>query len=886
MQLPHEIESAFASGAAILTANVRAAHWLRREYAVRQREAGRAVFASPAIESWDAFVAGLWQQQSALEADPPLVLTPLQERRVWLRMLRADAGQLVSPESMAALAQSAYALLSDYDAHDERRYPWGKTDADHFRVWAENFDRECSRQNWLSASHLPLRLAASLSVPLPAEIVLAGFERMAPADQGLLEAIHSRGTRIVYASLPEATEAEHICATDLAQEANACARFLKQQLVQNPAARLGVIVPDVGAVRPVVDRIFRRILAPASDSLFVTQPLPWEFSLGQPLGDVPLIRAALLLLRWMTSPLEEEEVTWLLLSGFLGKQADYLPHAVFDASLRNADSLSIEIDLADLLRRNRLPVATQDALKSALDSAARFNDERTAGTWADLVQPLLDRAGWPGNAQNDSLFYQAQTAWERLLNEVALLDFDGARISYRDFLFILGEQARETIFAPESLGAPIQVMGALEASGQHFDALWFLGADDQKWPARGSMHPLLPGELQRRQRMPYASPEADLEYAGIVTARILGSAPVVFVSYGELNADGEQRPSPLLDRTGEWQKQPEEKPERIKPKLETVTEGSAAIPWPIEQSAGGSEVIRDQAACPFRAFANIRLGAEPLNRTDWGLTPARRGSLLHAVLEYVWSPAKDGLATHDALVTTIREGELDIFLDEAIKNAFAEEKPHDEWSDAYLALEKNRLHTLLGEWLRGEAERQPFEVEATEQDLRNVNVGGLNLRLRADRIDRVGDGHLLIDYKTGLVSPSAWKSERPDEPQLPLYAVFGNVERVIGALFAQIRTGDSKFSGNIANAKEQLNASLTPRSGLVKEPYTHAMHEGWTSALLSLADEFLHGEARVAPKNGRSTCRYCALPSLCRIAELSGEPAEAGEVDLLEEADA
>ena len=57
-----------------------------------------------------------------------------------------------------------------------------------------------------------------------------------------------------------------------------------------------------------------------------------------------------------------------------------------------------------------------------------------------------------------------------------------------------------------------------------------------------------------------------------------------------------------------------------------------------------------------------------------------------------------------------------------------------------------------------EAKRAPFTVEATEKVLDNVSVGGLKLRLRADRVDRVSDGkRLLLDYKSGEVATKDWE---------------------------------------------------------------------------------------------------------------------------------
>ena len=178
--------------------------------------------------------------------------------------------------------------------------------------------------------------------------------------------------------------------------------------------------------------------------------------------------------------------------------------------------------------------------------------------------------------EEDEIDFQARARWERLLDEVALLDFDGRRVRYREFIAILETQAGEAIFAAESHGAPVQVMGALEASGQQFDAVWFLGADDQAWPARGRLHPLLPNDVQRRSGMPHATAEDDWELASVVTRRIAASqgsgnrdqgqltsqgrdeAPTVrSFSHAERDKDGELRASPLIAQVApgaEWER--------------------------------------------------------------------------------------------------------------------------------------------------------------------------------------------------------------------------------------------------------------------------------------------------------------------------------------------
>lgn len=948
MQLPVEIVSAFETGATVLTANVRTARWLRHEYALRQRDAGRRVWASPPIEDWESWVLRLWQAHNASQADAPLLLTSLQERSVWVRMQRDDAALLVSPEGMAALAEEAYALLCAYEAGSERNRSWGQMDAERFRQWAISLDRECAKRGWVSRARLESVVAEALGAaeavgvsPLPAKIVMLGFDRITPARKRLIAALEAQGVTVIFSSETSVeTGPRLVRATDIRDEITTCAYWIRAMLDENPLfgskppARIGVIVPDISSVRSEVERIFRRVLMPESDDVLAPAArMPFDFSLGRPLGSVPVIRAALLLLRWAAQPLSEEEVSWLLLSGYLSPQRAntglagdpgdlggpsptqanpglewgtvYLALGSFDAALRNSGSLSLEISLRNTLRKMRDPrLPALELVRARLEDLQKMaamnhvsEEERTPGRWVDLAQVLLDQAGWRGAQRRDEIDFQARARWERLLDDVALLDFDGSRMRYRKFIDTLETQANEAIFASESHGAPVQVMGALEASGQQFDAVWFLGADDQAWPARGRLHPLLPNEVQRRSGMPHVTAEDDWNLASVVTKRIAASAPSVVISHAERDKDGELRLSPLIAEVA-----PDHRRERSSElraelgiealtheatKLQEVNDASGTIAWPREECAGGYSVIRDQAACPFRAFAARRLNAEELNRSDWGLSAAQRGLLLHKVMEQLWIPESGPLHTLADLRVTIDEGRLRATVDDVIARVFApamKENGGDPWMQAYLTSEQRRLLTRIEEWLLIEAKRVPFTVEATERALDDVSVGGLKLRLRADRVDRVADDQrLLLDYKTGKVSTKDWQGMRPNEPQLPLYAIFGNVEDVGGVAFARINVEKTDLEGCVSDARAQLFANVTASSKLVKNPYDKAMGHGWTAALLNLAEDFLHGEAQVDPKDGRKTCRFCALPGLCRVAESreasTEDEAEPGEDD-------
>lgn len=885
--------SALADGAVVVTANARAARALTLKYAEQQRANGLAMWASPAILDWDSWLNHLWQAAAFDDPDAPLLLTRLQEHQLWLRVQQNDARLVVSPEELASLAQGAYALLSEYELHEARAGAWLETDAEHFRQWAKAFDQMCQARKWASRSQIESLLVQAnrnSSLPLPKQVLLIGFDRFTPAQQSLIENLRESGVRVEEAA-PEPQPSTHslLAAADSHDELMVCAEWCRHKLEQDPTVRIGVIAPDAGSIRAAADRIFRAVLMPQSlDLAQDAGAMPFEFSLGVQLLTVPVLRAALLFLRWISSPLPEADVSWLLLSGFFHQSdSEILNLAQLDFKRRDSGALSPEIDLKTFVDRNASVLFARRMRKvlRATEENRALSTSHSYGYWTDLAEHLLRVAEWPGFRAPDSVQFQAQQRWVRLLDEVALLDFAGGKITFEHFLQTLEKHAADTIFTAESHHAPIQILGAFESSGQTFDAIWFLGVDDAHWPQAGRPHSLLPLALQRRAKMPHCNAGADTELALSVTRRIAESAPECIFSYAAQNKEGELRASPVLASifpegfdpvsTEEFRRQIGVAEHVIpNPQIESAITQSQIVPWPSERIAGGSEILKDQAACPFRAFGLRRLAARPLERTDRGLDPAQRGSLLHSILESVWSPETPEpfrMISLEDLKAIMAAQRLDEALRYHITNAFHDlvsQHADDAWMQAYLESEQQRLLTRLREWMQYEAKRQPFIVEKREEKLTDVNVGDLKLNLRADRIDKLpDDSHLLLDYKTGEVSPSAWKGERPDEPQLPLYATYGNVESVSGLLFAQIRAGKMLFSGRAAKPLQMVMADLPPTSALVTQPFNHTTYDTWQQALLQLAEEFLRGEASVDPKHGDETCKYCPLPGLCRVAE-------------------
>jgi ATP-dependent helicase/DNAse subunit B len=187
----------------------------------------------------------------------------------------------------------------------------------------------------------------------------------------------------------------------------------------------------------------------------------------------------------------------------------------------------------------------------------------------------------------------------------------------------------------------------------------------------------------------------------------------------------------------------------------------------------------------------------------------------------------------------------------------------------YLGLEEQRLTRLVNEWLDYEAARISFEVTETEAE-RTIHLAGLTFDLRLDRIDRLNDNSLLvIDYKSGDVSPKSWELPRPGDVQLPLYAGFAldPNEELGGLVFAKVRAGDLAFAGRVGNAKATLLANLPPNSSLVRNSFSAELLIDWRGHIEQLAKDFLAGRAEVDPREYPKTCERCGLQTLCRIQE-------------------
>ena len=877
--LPVEIAEALERGATVVTGNQRAARALRRGFDQRSRERGLASWAPPSVMAWDTWMAALWQGLLIEGHAAQMLLNRTQERVVWRTILEADEelASLRTVDSLAEMVADAWRLVCRYEGQRRLRGVDGSADTRAFQRWARTFERLCKAEGFLVQAQLEEALRGAVDngvLGMPAGgVVLVGFDGMTPAQTKLLEGLRSGGVEVE--ELRPAGCAAHrmlVDAEDEPEELRVAARWVREFLEGQPGAKVAVIVPGLETQRREIDRVLREMLAPELQDIRARNEVgPYEFSLGVALAQTPMVATALDLLQWAVGALPLERVSRLLLSRYFAMTSEERSaRAEFDAfELRKTRMLRPEISLEGLFaavsgskRKVKLSRLT-GALRAMRVVSNRLQGmtARTNAEWAEGMRELLEAAAWGSGAGETSVEFQTRRKWQSALDELATLDFDGVQVEFAQALEALERIARQTTFAPESRDAPVQVMGPLEAAGGTFDAVWFLRAGDLSWPAVAGASPLLPWAMQRELGMPGVDAARDAEQARRVTERVAASAQMVVFSYAKESADGRQRASQVLEglpleETAAAGLLAPESP-RVIVGLEEVEDDVRVTALPDREIRGGVAVLQSQAACGFRAFAEHRLGSTELESIELGMDALESGIVVHAVMEIFWGQVK----TQDTLremTLTEREEVLDAAIEEGLRKIAR--LSASDWDDAYVRMQRERLRRLLRPWLENELARPKFAVKQREEKASNVQIGPLRLNLRIDRVDETEGGELVIDYKTGRVSTSDWLSERPDAPQLPLYAVMSDAARLGGVAFARLRVGkEMGWKGFAAREGVLLKADR------LKTESFAAQVEEWRGVLTKLAEQFAAGEAGVRPKSYPKTCAYCGQRLLCRV---------------------
>ena len=503
------------------------------------------------------------------------------------------------------------------------------------------------------------------------------------------------------------------------------------------------------------------------------------------------------------------------------------------------------------------------------------------GEWAEKLSDLLKTTGWPGKLKgsaDESLVlskrYQAFEAWKNCLNQLCSLNQIIGPVNRLEAICHLINIVKRTPFQTKTPEHSIQVIGLLESSGMQFDHLWVMGCNSETLPTHPEPNPFIPYEIRNKFSIPRSNPQRELKFAEQSLSRLLISAPEINFSYALHEGEMDMKISPLLQGFTKINEVAYPS-NRIKDQvlslnnLEDLTE-STSLPvtdsektlYATQGIKSGYSLLKNQVDCPFMSFARHRLNSEHYQFPEIDFDNLDRGNVIHKALELFWMKTanlKNLLKLSD---NSLKE-QLDQNVQEAIRICSKRTLGQTQFNK----LERERNVQVIHDWLLFiELKRPDFEVLHNEESI-EINLSGIKLMLRIDRIDEIpGKGLLLIDYKTGIDAKTTdWFGEKIRGPQLPLYAI---AKPVAGLAYGHLVIGKPEFKGTINKEFSLGNFKNQDFTKVSEHSSWDELLSYWKINLNAVANEFMQGNNHVSPINKGEPCRHCKLNTLCRFQKL------------------
>ena len=821
----------------VVTASRRLARLLIAEYTSRQLAAGKRAWLTPVIVAWPDWLSRLLA--TGEPAGRPARINGHQSRALWESILRELVDDpLVNVPSLARQARDAWNALHEWLVPVEEFVAAASSrDQRLFAAAASLYRTRLAAEHWIDEASLGREVMDAVraaAVAPPDHVVFAGFDRFTPEADAIIGALRERGTRIdvATAGLPGDRGSVVVC-DDHDTELRTASAWARRQLEESPGQRIGIVVSNLEQDAARAGRLVREGFVPGWQYAAGSQQAAVNVSFGRRLHEYPAVEIALLLLCWTHSAIRGTDLGLLIRTPFLGS-ADVDARARLELELRRMPDRQWTPSLfLEAMGAHGSPDDPPDWLaRLAKLELLRRSQHRTASPahWAGVVDRLLEVFGWPGAAAVESADFQLVNRWRDLLNDFARLDLVMPRITLGQAVGQLTAMASDTVFQPEMEGAAIQVLGPLEAAGIEFDQVWIAGLTASDWPPPGRPMALVSRRLQRHYGMPDSDPGDTAAYARRVMDRLLRCAASCICSYPARSDDSIETPTALLAEVpeGSTPADPLWHAARLHGVARPAVLPTDQVPpvAPTESVTGGAATIQAQMTEPFSAFARGRLGISPLQPIAPGLSPLLRGNLIHGAAFHLY----EGLPRQAEIAGWSSE-ELDKRIEAATRKAFGRyERYADPVLRELLGLERERVAKLLRELVGVDLRRVRFTIQALEASM-EVEISGARLRLRIDRMDRLGDGGLaILDYKTGGRRKFLDARGEPTDAQLLVYAMAAG-EDVASIGFYNI---DSRETALDASGRDVMGADEW-RQSLSR----------WTQMVEQAACDFVAGDVRI-----------------------------------------
>ena len=848
-------------------------------YAAAQLAAGKRVWPSPDVLPLEGWLTREFERYAAQNdgngdhrssGAVPRLLSPAEE---WLLFRQCtaevtDALDLVNRATLAESLRRASSLAAELRLDLQAIHEPAGTEAALLGTVHRALMRRCGE---LGAMPLSAALSSLPKVGDERAVALAGFGAPSPRLQAIVAARLRYGLESAY---PPAMDGERRVSprlelpADEREELERIAEWCQRRLTAQADARLLIQLPGSAGRRERLAALIREAVDPRGESASLL-----ALEGGQPLARLPLVAHALGSLSLLAGAAVgvESLLEWLRAPWWAEPGAP--ERAGLDLWLRERGRLRFDL-LSLLAALQRAPAAHE---RPARALAARL--EQAAGAlraspgnprqWSERFEQALQVLGWPGAGPRASAEQQTLARFHELLEELGQLSAAARVVSLDVAAQWLTERAAVTAYRATDEDAAVTLSPAYTDPVVRYDGVWIAGLDADSLPQPVAPDPFLPLPAQIAARWPAATAAGRLAEAQTLIEAWRAAGTELVLSAPARAEDIELLPSPLLE---EWRtaapalakpRGPIWLPARLhRPGLLAEWRDDVGVAWnPQLPLPAGTRSLELQNQCPFRAYAELRLGSSELGVPEPGVAPDARGKLLHAALQRLWDRLGDSRA-----LLALTAPALDELLGQCMEEATAVlgAAGEDPIPRPALARECRRTARLIGKLLEIERGRAPFRVRHTEQSSR-LQLAGQELRLRIDRLDALASGGLaILDYKSGRRVGADWYGDRPSHPQLLAYlAAVG--DEVVALATVNVTAREVRFDGIAVT--EELLPGLAGVAAAAGQPQAawQARIEEWRRLVERLAGAFAAGQAAVDPKPG--ACDFCHVASVCRVGD-------------------
>ncbi|MDE2261421.1 MAG: PD-(D/E)XK nuclease family protein [Gammaproteobacteria bacterium] len=883
LTLPSHIESAFARGGAVVVPSRQRAHALRLAHAAAQLARGKRVWTSPDALPLDGWLLREIERYAANGASAdgggrtlPRLLSPAEEWLLWRQCTAevTDGLDVVNRASLAESLRRASGLAAELriDLRGIR-----EPTATEVGLLAAVHRAVMDRCKALDAAPSAEALSSLPWVGDARAVVFAGFHAPSPRLDSIVGTRTQHGFETSYPPVNDPGMLAHpriVRAADQPEELERIAEWCRHRLAAQTDARLLVLLPGSSGRRERLAALIRQAVDPRS-ALAAAGESPSLLALegGQPLAGSPMVAHALASLALLAGEGLgiESLLEWLRAPWWA--EPSPASRAAIDLWLREGRRLRLDlVSLSAALRRAPVPIAAPAAaILARLEEAAAAIRAGSGAPreWSERFRAALSMLGWPGAGMRASAEQQTLVRFHELLDELGQLSAAVRTMTLDVAVQWLTELASRTPYRPSDDDAAVTISPTYADPVARYDGVWVGGLDAESFPQPVAPDPFLPLPAQIAAGWPAATASGRLEEARTLVAAWRAAAGELVLSAAARADDIELLPSPLLE---EWAAAAHPSsippasiwlPARLhRPGLLTEWRDDVGVVWNSQQPLpSGTRSLELQNQCPFRAYAELRLGSLELGVPEPGVAPDARGQLLHAALQQLWEQIGDSRA-----LAALSPQALEESIAACIADAAAALDAAGESSIAQPALRREcrRTGRLIRKLLEIERGRAPFRVRHTEYATR-LRLAGQELRLRIDRLDALESGGLaILDYKSGTRASPDWYGDRPSHPQLLAYlAAVG--DGVVAMATVNVTAREVRFDG-IAASEALLPkvAGVKAAEGESQDAWPSRVQE-WRRLVERLAVAFAAGQAAVDPKP--RACDYCHVASVCRVGD-------------------